>query len=86
MAAGRPAPRRVDSLGPHKTVEMTAGIQTAQVSIARTVSMSRGGGGGRGAGSVQRAVAVKQPLRPRVVDVGSRKSTLGLIEGSGDQA
>ena len=77
-----PRPRRVDSLGAQKSPEgVVMGAQTAQISIARTVSLNRG------KRPVQRAIPVnKQPMRPRVVNVGSRKSTLGMIERGDGQS
>ena len=50
--------------------------QIVQVSVARQVSVSKA------RRRVADAVEVKQPLRPRVVELGkNRKSTLVLIEG-----
>jgi hypothetical protein len=52
--------------------------QIVQVSVARQVSVSKA------RRRVADAVEVKQPLRPRVVELGkNRKSTLVMIE-SGD--
>jgi hypothetical protein len=50
--------------------------QIVQVSVARQVSVSKA------RQRVADAVEVKQPLRPRVVELGkNRKSTLVMIEG-----
>ncbi|TKX19134.1 hypothetical protein C1H76_8668 [Elsinoe australis] len=57
-------------------VQQIQQVQYGQVGIARTVSFSRAKNAGR------TPVAVKQPLRPRVVDVDARRSTVGCIEGA----
>lgn len=56
--------------------------QIVQVSVARQVSVTKA------RRQVQLAVASKQPLRPRVVELGgkdrARKSTLVVVEGGDD--
>jgi hypothetical protein len=55
--------------------------QIVQVSVARQVSVSKA------RKTVQAAISTKQPLRPRVVELGrdrERKSTVVLIEGGDD--
>lgn len=53
--------------------------QIVQVSVARQVSVTRA------KMRVQKAVATKQPLRPRVVElVKNRKSTVGVLESAWD--
>lgn len=53
--------------------------QIVQVSVARQVSVSKA------RRQVRNTVDVKQPLRPRVVELGkNRKSTVGLILESDD--
>jgi len=76
---GRPAPRRVDSLGPQKASEIqsqqAAQVEAVQISIARKVSVTRR------PGPMQKAVVVQRSSKPQVVEVVSRKkSILGLIE------
>ncbi|GAB7339174.1 hypothetical protein MBLNU457_5836t1 [Dothideomycetes sp. NU457] len=75
----RPAPRRVDSLGPQKANEIqeqqAAQVEAVQISIARKVSVTRR------PGPMQKAVVVQPSSRPQIVQVTSRKkSILGLIE------
>ncbi|KAF4553632.1 Hypothetical protein D9617_6g093630 [Elsinoe fawcettii] len=80
-------PKRMDSLDPEERtspprqgkVGVSQGgaahqVQYGQVGVARTVSLSRA------KNSKHTPITVKQPLRPRVVDVDTRKSTLVLIE------
>ncbi|KAG8631934.1 hypothetical protein KVT40_001074 [Elsinoe batatas] len=77
-----PGPKRMDSLDPeqepsppsHHRAQKSQQVQYGQVGVARTVSLSRA------KNTRHVPVAVKQPLRPRVVDVDTRKSTLVLIE------
>ncbi|KAF2225512.1 hypothetical protein BDZ85DRAFT_257606 [Elsinoe ampelina] len=72
----------MDSLDPeqepsppsHHRPQKSQQVQYGQVGVARTVSLSRA------KNTRHVPVAVKQPLRPRVVDVDTRKSTLVLIE------
>lgn len=50
--------------------------QIVQVSVARQVSVSRA------RDKVQRPFISKQPLKPRVVELKNRKSTVVLIENA----
>lgn len=76
---GRPAPRRVDSLGPQKASEIqerqAAQVEAAQISIARRVSVTRR------PGPLQKTVVVQRSSKPQVVQAASRKKSIfGLIE------
>lgn len=76
-----PIPSRSEERRPSQIRNYPAGSerfnrQIVQVSVARQVSVSKA------RRRVADAVEVKQPLRPRVVDLGkNRKSTLVMIEG-----
>jgi len=75
----RPAPRRVDSVGPQKAAviqeRQAAQVEAAQISIARRVSVTRR------PGPLQKTVVVQRSAKPQVVQAASRKKSIfGLIE------